>query len=103
MVMGIVAGTLGLVVGLRGYFLFSSLVATFALVPAIAGVVGAGIVRSQPKKGSVLMAVAGLVIICVMFLTYGKLFGSEIRSELIPPAALFFVGAILGHQSSNQN
>ncbi len=82
MVMGVVAGTLSLIVGLRGYFLFNSLVATFVLASAIAGIVGAGIVISQPLKGSILMAVAGIVIICVMFLGYNVWFKDQAWLEL---------------------
>lgn len=102
MVMGVVAGTLGLIQGLSDLFRLS-LVATFVIASAIAGVVGAGIVGSQPLKGSVLMAVAGIALLCVMFLAYNNGFGSQIRGDLISPAALFLVAAILGYQSRNQS
>ena len=62
---------------------------------------GAGIVRSKPLKGSGLMAVAGIVLISVMFLSFfvvssSEVLGLPIELYLSPPAALFYVGAILG-------
>jgi hypothetical protein len=108
MVVGIIAGTnglivglFGLLVGLSGAYIVSGIALLFVITPSIVGVVGAGIVRSKPLKGSGLMAAASIVLISAMFAfihsggNTRQYFPFPLEFFLFSPAALFYVGAIL--------
>ncbi len=101
MVLGIIGGVYGLMVGLIGGGIVAALVSNaslsysgiallLALVPPIIGVVGAAIVRNKALLGSSLMGVSGIVLAAVVIITFP--FGVA----LVPPAALFIAGAIVG-------
>jgi len=107
MVLGIIGGVYGLMVGLIGgggitaAFLSSSsstsllysgiaLLIVLALAAPIIGVMGAAIVRNKPLLGSNLMGGSGIVMGALGLIIFPLSF------PLVPPAAFFLVGAILG-------
>ena len=114
MVLGIIGGVYGLMVGLIGggitaalltsntsltsktsltsntSLIYSGIALLLALTPPIIGVVGAAIVRNKALLGSSLMGVSGIVMGVLGFITFP--FGFA----LLPPAALFLTGAIVG-------
>jgi hypothetical protein len=102
MVLGIIGGVYGLMVGLIGggitaallssnaSLIYSGIALLLALAPPIIGVVGAALVRNKPLLGSSLMGVSSIVMGALGIITF------PLGSALVPPAALFLAGAIVG-------
>ena len=100
MVLGIIGGVYGLIGGsIITAFISSSsnisliykgIALLLALIPPITGVMGAAIVRNKPLLGSSLMGGSGIVMGALGFIAL------PIGFPLVPPAAFFLVGAILG-------
>jgi hypothetical protein len=104
MVLGIIGGVYGLMVGFIGggitaaflssssnaSLIYSGIALLLALAPPIIGVVGAAIVRNKPLLGSSLMGVSSIVMGALGIITF------PLGFALVPPAAFFLVGAILG-------
>ncbi len=103
MVLGIIGGLIALIYGFVGFGLGSladagqagsgTMVKFLSLVLPIAALIGAGMVKSKPVVGAVLMALAGLGFVLVLGFNFFSLI----------PVVLLGLAAILGFLSMQED